>query len=349
MWLIATPVTTPDVGSVLLNVRIPDITKVYEESVPLKRRATRMVETQCARIQINLLDNIGRPVNLENYGFISSNPQASDETITTYVPSSDSSQSSSRSSSQSSSESSSFSATEVPTGDVSKIVARYREATLRESQIYEVDGLVLDTSTGLVRVIVPPQISADAGIYTVEFGLLDAADCLIFTNVIFLYNETSGWGSVGRPGPPAIDDIRLSLRDNDPYDNLLLDNFDFDLAELCHAVLRTVQFWNDQPPPVASAMATTKTFPFRDIWLEGIQYYLFRVAEEHYRRNVLKHVAGGTQIDDKNRWREYRQAWNDRFAEFRRMVMHRKAQLNAQGGFSSLRSGYDLTYSYAVK
>lgn len=336
MWLIGTPVTTPDTANVLLNVRIPDITQVYDEAVLLKRRATSMVETQCAAIQINLLDKTGRPVNLENYGFVTSTPQLIDSSI-------------SSSSSNPSSSSSGLTAEPAASGDVGNVVARYRESTLREAQIYEVTAAVLDTVTGLIRVNVPAQVGDDAGIYIAEFGVLDSADCLLFTNTIFLYNETSHWGTAGLPGPPAIDDVRLSLRDNDPYDNLLLDNFDFDLAEICHAALRTIQFWNDQPPPVVSAYATTKGFPYRDIWLEGIQYFLFRVAEEHYRRNTLKHMAGGTQIDDKNRLREYNQAWKDRFQNFKRMVMHRKAQLNAQGGFSSLQSGYASNYSYAAR
>ena len=103
-----------------------------------------------------------------------------------------------------------------------------------------------------------------------------------------------------------------------------------------------MQFWNDQPPPVRGALFTTKTFPFRDIWLTGIHYYLFRLAEEHYRRNVLRHVSGGTTIDDKNRSSDYGEAWKNRFTEFRRMVMHRKAQLNVNGGYSSHLSGYSL-------
>lgn len=325
MWLIATPVTIRGTSDVLLNVKVPDITRVYEESVMLKRRAVRMVETQKAYVQLNLIDNVGKLVNLENYGFISvTQDSSSSETMSI----------------TGSTSSSSFAATPIDSGSTCSIAVRFREATLRERQIYEVAGQVIDATTGLIRVFVPTQIGDDAGVYTAEVGVLDAEEELIFTNTVFIYNETSGWGSAGVPGPPAIDDIRLSLRDNDPYDNLLLDNFDFDLAEICHAALRTVQFWNDQPPPVTSAMATTKSFPYRDIWLEGIQYYLFRVAEEHYRRNVLTHSAGGTQIDDKNRWREYSVAWKERFETFRRMVMHRKAQLNAMGGFSTLLSGY---------
>jgi hypothetical protein len=341
-WIIGTPITTADLSGVLLNVRRPIITEVYDEAVPQKRRATRMVESQCAFIQMNMLDGIGKDVNLEQYGFITANPQAVDASI---------SLSSSSGSSTSSSDSASSAAAAITpiTGTVTAsetatVVARFREATLREKSIYEVDAVVMDPITGLVRASVPPQITGDAGVYLVEFGVLDANACLIFANQLFLYNEPSGWGAIGGPHPPYIDDIRLSLRDNDPSDNLLLDNYDFDLAEICHATLRTVQFWNDQPPPIAGAVFTTKAFPFREIWLQGIQLYLFQLAEEHYRRNTLRHVAGGATIDDKARHHDYNSAWKERYASFRQLVMHRKAQLNANGGYSSLRSGYSLAY-----
>jgi hypothetical protein len=90
------------------------------------------------------------------------------------------------------------------------------------------------------------------------------------------------------------------MRDNGPADNSLLDDVEFDAAEITQAVLRPIMYWNETPPPI-QPLLTTKTFPFREMWMVGIQSYLFDMVSSHYRRNQLAYNAGGLSIDDKNK------------------------------------------------
>ena len=300
-----------------LYVREPEITEVYGEPVRRKRRAVATMEGQAAEIRVTIVDDQGNTVALipDDSGVVGSSAAAGGG---------------------SSAATANWVVATPNLYDIS-VKVRFREATLIESTIYEGSGVVWDADAGEVSAIIDPDMLAEAGIYLTEFGVFDSDDDLIYSNEIFLYNRKSAWGTNNtKQGPPSIDDIRLSLRDNDPVDNLLLDYYDFDLAEICHAAVRTVQFWNDQTPQLAIATFTTKTFPFRDIWLEGIQLFLFMIAEEHYRRNRLAHAAGGTQIDDKNKLQEYRAAWQDRMGMFKQRIIEQKAAINATQCYSGL-------------
>jgi len=311
-----------------LYSKTPTITHVYDEAVPAKRRAVATVQKQLVSLECHVLDDTGNPLNLLDETKGASLWTASG---------------SSSSSSMSSSASACTHLTATETADVGFYAqVRYREATLVLPTIYAVDGIITDAKTARVSAKIPQQITDKAGIYLAEVGILDKQhEALRHSNELFVFTRKSAWGTApGNIGPPSLDDIRLSIRDNDPADNLLLDTYDFDLAEICHAAVRVVQLWNDQPPAISRAIYTTNTFPFRDIWLEGIQLFLFLIAEEHYRRNWLPHRAGGTSTDDKNKFREYRAAWQDRFQTFRHRIMHAKAQINAAGAYSTLGSGY---------
>jgi len=223
---------------------------------------------------------------------------------------------------------------------VTTLEARIREATLRQPSISVADGAIVVDTDNTVQFTLPAAIAAKAGIYIAEIGALDGAGDLMRTNQFYLFNEYSAWADDRRSGPPALDYIRLSTRDNDPVENELINNHDADLAEICAAAVRAVEFWNDTPPILSGYTYCTITFPFREIWLTGIQLFLFQMLEEHYRRNALQYSAGGVSTDDKNRHREYKAAWQERYQSYRNMIMHQKARLNMSAGFGSFLSGY---------
>jgi hypothetical protein len=222
----------------------------------------------------------------------------------------------------------------------STVQARIREAVGRGHTIHVADGSIVNGTDSTVQFTMPTSVMAKAGIYTVEVGVLDGDESLLRSNTVFLYNEFSAWASTTRHGPPALDDIRLSLRDSDPIENELISNHDTDLAEICASAVRAVEFWNDTPPIVGRMSYSTINFPFREIWLTGIQLFLFQMLEEHYRRNVFPYSAGGVTTDDKNRHKEYNAAWTTRMQQYRSMVMHQKARINLAGAFGSFLAGY---------
>jgi len=159
--------------------------------------------------------------------------------------------------------------------------------------------------------------------------------CFVRRGLFGVSNDTGQYSK----GPPSIEEIRLTMRDNSSADNLLLDNVEFDGAEIAQAVLRPIQYWNEIPPPLRPAM-TTKTFPFKEIWLKGIQAYLYRMASNTYRRNRLPYSAGGVTVDDKNKEQEYSAAAAGLLREFQDMVQAKKVEINIAGFSSSISSQY---------
>jgi len=318
---------------VALNIHAPLISTAYDELLLYKKRAIAITQSVRGFAQITMLRN-GLAINLDTME-VSSTPPTNDEINDpawdgfewndwdTFVFDSEDTLTESSSS-----------------GTITySIKARFREASLVQTTTYEVDCVIFRAEEGIVRAPLPEQVSDATGIWLMEVGIFNEDDELILTNEVYVYNVHSAFGAGGTPGPPTIDDVRLSLRDADPVMNELLDNYDFDLAEIAHAAVRVVQFWRDQPPSVAAANYSTRTFPFREIWLTGIQLFCFETAEEGYRRNRLPYQAGNVTIDDKNRHRDYKAAWQERFQRFRQLVMHQKSRINAQHGFGSFGSG----------
>jgi len=304
-----------------LEIRVPDIDTQYGEKLWRQKRAVYVDQETCACLQMAMRDDSGQNIDLTAYG-LCNNDEDSPEL--------------------GSSESSC-----VPgTGDIK---ARWREAALVDKSLYQTDPTVVNASQGIVRSGIPPQIVSKTGIYLAQFAVLNEDDCPLFMDDCYVYVVHSAWHDHTlnpQTGPPTIDDVRLSLRDSDPQLNELIDEYDFDLGEIAFAATRVVQFWNDQPPTIAAARFSTKTYPFREIWIEGIHLFLFELIEEYYRRNFFKVSAGGTVTDDKNKYREYNSAWKERYQRFKELVMHQKAQINLNRGWSWLGSGYPYGHQF---
>jgi hypothetical protein len=289
-----------------LNVLVPETATEFEESLLSKKRGCRARENTTVTIQMTMRNKDGNAIDLTQHNIGGS------------------------------SSSSSSSVTEQ-----GSVQIRFREGSLVVSTTYAVTATVLSATAGLVSCTVPSEVTALPGVWLVEAGALDADDNLLFTDEAYIYVEHSAWTTTpGTKGPPTIDDVRLSLRDSSPFENELIDDYDFDIAEIASAAIRAVQFWNEQPPPVPNAVFSTHSFPFREIWLQGIQLFLFQAAEEHYRRNHFKHSAGGVVTDDKNRHNEYNSAWKERMATFRNLVIHNKARINASNAYGSFGASY---------
>lgn len=311
MAVIGTPHITPSAADVLSGDRpdiiVPQFSVYYDETLHQKVRAAHVRQGVPATIQLQLYKAEGTPLSLTDLGFQSGS-------------------------------SSSESASSSEEGAGAYLEARIREYTGFERQNYTGSVSVYDADSGVVRVEVPSEVSNYPGIYVLEVGLFDENDRLTFVCPCYLFYEFSTWGDTTQPfGPPTLNDIRLSLRDSDIYENLLIDTHDFDIAEICHAAGRSVMFWNESLPIMSGLSYTTKTFPFREIWLKGIHFYLFQIAEEHYRRNKLKMSAGGTSLDDKNRDKEYKIAWQERYQEFQKMVQAQKVRLNMSRAWRTIR------------
>lgn len=223
----------------------------------------------------------------------------------------------------------------------SAFLAKFQEATYSSATSVNSDVELVEAASGTLRARIPASIVAKPGVYVAEIGILNEDEELIGLNRCYVLVRKNSWAATGTPkGPPDLDSIRLSLRDNDFVDNELIDAYGFDLAEICTAITQSVLRWNETPPDLARARYNTQTFPYRDIWLVGIRAYLFNLAEEYYRRNHLQYNAGNTSIDDKNRHREYGQAFLSTTKQFIDEVQRKKVALNIAGGFGIFTSPY---------
>lgn len=214
------------------------------------------------------------------------------------------------------------------------VTLRMREITgcSPEDLIHAIPVTIVDADRGtVISDRLPDAIVRGPGIYIEEWAVFDDAGQMLFSNQCscFVRRGLFGLSTVGARdiGPPTIEEIRLSLRDSSPIDNPLLDNVEFDAAEIAQAVVRPLQFWNEASPPLRPEQ-TTKTFPFRELWLRGIQAYLFEIAANHYRRNHLAYAAGGVSIEDKNKEQAYSMMGMSMLEDFRNAVRLKKLEIN---------------------
>jgi hypothetical protein len=296
-----------------LNYHIPDVSTAYDEPLLRKKRAVGVRAGLRSFLKLPLLDNRGQVVDLTQCGINTGTGAA-------YVQYA-------------------LNGNQGPlpsmTG-IPQVATRYSEAVAGSATV-QVTADAVDAPNGVVMCEIPTNVTNTPGIYLAELAILDATGTPIFSNEVYVYNENSAWGG-GRTALPALDDMRLSLRDNDPAENELIDNYDFGLPELAYAAVRTVRFWNNQPPPIGGTDSTG--FPNPEIWFVGTQLFLFELAEEHYRRNRLPYSAGQTQLDDKAKAEDYNKAFMERMQRFKTLVIHTKAAMNMSRGFGAFGGRY---------
>jgi hypothetical protein len=238
-----------------------------------------------------------------------------------------------------------------PAGKVKNgITLRIREITGYnpcENPIFTLHASIEDATSGLVRSdALPNLLVCKPGVYLQEWAVVNASNQIVASNRNYLWINRGLFGisdpTQVQPGPPSIEEIRLSLRDNSAADNMWLGDVEFDAAEIAQAVTRPVAMWNEAPPPLQPLFDTT-TFLFRENWLIGIQAHLFNVAATHYRRNRLPYNAGGVAIDDHNKEKEYLSISTQLMQDYKRFVTSKKVEINTQlfsGIISSQYSGF---------
>ena len=129
-------------------------------------------------------------------------------------------------------------------------------------------------------------------------------------------------------------DVRIWLRDNDPYANNLIQDFEFTPEEIRTAMTLTVDYWNDRPPYIRNYDYTE--FPFRSQLLTGTAANLLFIAANRYRRNSLQYSAGGTMVADQEKYQQYDAAGARLWEEYKAWVVENKRAINATIGWASI-------------
>lgn len=216
------------------------------------------------------------------------------------------------------------------------LVARVQEA-LTDGSPTTLTASALDAALGQIQLTLPAAVVAYPGVSRVEVGVLNGAGELIFSNRFALLVERGLFGAATDRGPPTLDEIRLRLRDSSAVDNYLLASTEFDLAEICDAIVHAVEGWNTARPP--TKRYNTANFPHRNLLFMGLAAQLHYTASRHYLREHVQYSAENTSFDDKRKWQEYQQAGDRLWGEYLKLVKAIKVGRNLEAAFIS-RSDY---------
>lgn len=239
-----------------------------------------------------------------------------------------------------------------------KVVLRLRDqiALSNTSPVVQVDATIVDAATGQIEVALTKNLVGIPGIFYGEMALINipaeeaGLPCVVFSNTFYVIINRSAFDARGglNSGPPSVAEIRLHLRDSAPSESYLLEHLMFDDAEIALAIGRPVMYWNEIPPPIRTF--TTKNFPFRYHWLEGICANLFMMVAEQFRRNQLDYSAGGIQVNDQNKEAAYERAGQARWQAYREWVRATKASINLESCYGEVSSNYKYSaYTDAIR
>lgn len=224
-----------------------------------------------------------------------------------------------------------------------RIAMRIREETGiagNAGQIYESAGILEDPATGVVQIELPKQVACSSGLYRADWACLNSDNEPVLINSTLVSVERSLFDSnlQSSVGIPSLKEIRTQIMDT-AGDNTLLDDVEFTDDQILSAMLKPIQDWDESLPPLHRKY-TTRSFPWRNKWIDASIGYLYRYAAAHYRRNRFISSGGGKQIDDKNREREYLAASQLHLDEWTTWRIQKKISLNGQSFHGTIWGAY---------
>lgn len=202
-------------------------------------------------------------------------------------------------------------------------------------------GEAWDASAGIVRAELPEKAVERAGIYELNWAVIDENGKVVQIDRGIMSVDKSLFADdldVVRKGegPPTIQEIRMRLMDSSASENTLLDDVEFKDEQILQAILEPVRLWNETPPPIRTF--TTSNFPFRGAWMTGVMAQLHFTMAAHYRRNVLRTANGGGA--DKDKEREYMAEAQRLWGEYQAWLLNKKVSLNLRGFMGTNPSAY---------
>lgn len=207
---------------------------------------------------------------------------------------------------------------------------------------FETEGRILTPADGkyeegatIVRFVIEPSDTMCHGIYEAQIGLFAGRDTdssrakLLYTWPVFVEIEPNLFHAQVDRGGLSVWWVKSSIRDLVASDESLLDEVEFANYEVLQAVRRAVDSFNTALPNIHQKY-TTNTFQWREPLLDGVVWKLYEAAAKLYLRDHLAYAAGGTSIDDKNKYQQYQafaQMHEKRYMEW---VVTKKRELNEQ-------------------
>lgn len=203
--------------------------------------------------------------------------------------------------------------------------------------IWTVDGAIVDAGAGLMEATLDEAIVKKAGIYelnwavlvddspiAVDRGVLSVERSMFITDLSVLYKNL---------GPPTLQEVRMLMMDSYSSENQFLDDVEFKDEQVLLAMVKPVEAWNEALPPIRTY--TTRDFPFRGAWAQGILGQLHMMAAANYRRNFTQGVN-----PDKDKERQYMAEGQRLWQEYLTWMQHKKISINARLFAGNVQSAY---------
>lgn len=205
---------------------------------------------------------------------------------------------------------------------------------------FETEGRILtdadpayEPGATIVRFVIEPTDTMCHGIYEAQIGLFAGRDTenskakLLYTWPAFVEIEPNLFKVQPDRGGLSVWWVKAAIRDLVPSDESLLDEVEFANYEILQATRRAIDTFNSALPNI-DVKFTTNTFRWREPLIDGVIWKLYEMAAKLYLRDHLAYSAGGTSIDDKNKYQQYQtfaQIHERRFTEW---TVTKKREIN---------------------
>lgn len=199
--------------------------------------------------------------------------------------------------------------------------------------LFSVDGRIEDPTTGLLEFPLTAAHTNIPGLLVASVGVFHG-DILLVQQMVYMEFMPNNFAVDSPGGPITIPEVRLTLMDQCPKANYLIDELEFTDSEIIHAMRMVVDLFNESPPPLRGY--TYANFPFRAHWLLATVGVLLGMIAHRYRRNSMRYSAGGVTVSDQERVAEYERTSERLTAEFNQWMVNKKVSLNVAGGFRSI-------------
>lgn len=222
-----------------------------------------------------------------------------------------------------------------------QVIFRFTDAYGCNEAVHQIIGTVEEGTDGWLQVELTSTLADDAGLYVWDLAIVDAVGVIQAINSGLLSVERGLFPNVmdgsHLSGPITINELRMAIRDY-AGENDLLQDVEFDDAEIVSCLVRPIQEWNETPPDLIIYCASE--FPFRHHWLTASTGYLLRLAAHWYARNKATIQHGGVSADTKDKDNPYLIVSKLLLDEWRTFVSRKKAEINMGLGAGTLSSPY---------
>lgn len=212
--------------------------------------------------------------------------------------------------------------TDATPGEIHASYYRYNIRSLNfEDQVIlkpvESAAIVSGSTSISVAVVIPNEMKR--GYYLFQLILEDASKTAIGAYTTYVVVDNAIEPLKDNPYM-SLNSVRSQFADISFDDNKLLDSQEVGTWDICDAVKRAVEQWNNTAPRLS--LYTGHTFPYPEILRRGVIFMLLQSLWTMLERNRMSYTAGSVSVDLERRadaykalLAEYRAEWSGGLAQ----------------------------------